>query len=61
MANITKCGDSYCPARANCWRFAAPPSSNQAYGEFPRKGRDRCDSYWHVTDRQKRDLMRAMT
>lgn len=34
MPDITKCTNAKCPLRKNCFRFMAPPSDYQAYGDF---------------------------
>ena len=52
---ITKCANTSCPIRSNCWRFAAPTAPNQSFAMFTwRREAKTCDDYIHVTDREKR-------
>ena len=51
MSDITKCTDSKCPSRKQCWRYMAKPNPHaQSYGDFNRAdGAERCaDGFWPV-------------
>ena len=51
MSDITKCGDKKCPSRETCWRYTAPSSPLQSYGDFNRAENDeQCQDYWPVSE-----------
>lgn len=43
MPDLAMCRDHACPAREQCYRYKATPSTRQAYADFERAAnRDKC-------------------
>jgi hypothetical protein len=46
MPDISMCANEECSLSWNCWRFNAPPSYRQAYGDFKPDEQGNCKYYW---------------
>jgi len=47
MADISKCKDIHCPSKQVCYRYTAPTSEYQSYGNFNRESDAyNCDMFW---------------
>jgi hypothetical protein len=55
MADITKCNDSDCPLRENCYRFTAKESDWQYYfmNSLRVEEKDTCNYYWETKEKNK--------
>jgi len=49
MPDIAMCQDHDCPSSKMCYRHQAWPNGYaQSYGEFDRKGKDKCEQFWRL-------------
>lgn len=46
MPDLAMCRDHACPAREQCYRYKATPSTRQTYADFERAdGQEKCEAF----------------